>query len=268
MKSHYLPEHKSFIRYYEIYGEGEPILYLAGLSFSILGSMLSVATHPKMRHRRAILVDYLGSGFSDHPQNFDYTMESHARSIADVLDNESIKSVTVVGHSMGGTVGIMLALLRPDLVSNLIVGEGNVTSGGGVATRKIAANDKDKFVGEVYPALKKERHEAAIEGDVMSNRLNNLWATVDPAGLYGNSKALVEVSDELKDQFFQLSMPRTFIYGEKTLPEKAGDAGQDAPDPKELEAHGIQIGVVPNAGHGQMFDNLDGFVDVLTTALK
>jgi pimeloyl-ACP methyl ester carboxylesterase len=214
MKSLYLPDWNSFIRYYEISGEREPIVYLAGLSFSILGSMLSVATHPKMRSHSAILVDYLGSGFSDHPENFDYTMEEHARSVAAVLDNEDIKTATVVGHSMGGTVGIMLALARPDLVSNLIVGEGNVTSGGGTATRKISSHGKAKYVEEVFPALKKERHEAAIKGDSISNRLNNLWATVDPAGLYGNSKALVEMDDLLKNRFFQLSMPRTFIYGE------------------------------------------------------
>jgi pimeloyl-ACP methyl ester carboxylesterase len=266
VKSLYLPEWDAFIRYYEISGEGKPVVYLAGLSFSILGSMLPVATHSKLRGRRAILVDYLGSGFSDHPDSFDYTMENHALSVAAVLDNEGIESAALVGHSMGGTVGIMLALARPELVSNLIVGEGNVTSGGGAATRSISAHDRDKYADDVFPASVKERREAAIEGSG-GDLLLNLWATVDPAGIHGNSKALVEIDDSLKDRFFRLSVPRTFIYGEKSLPENAGGVGPDAPDPEELKAHGVRIGVVPNAGHGQMFDNLDGFVDVLVEAL-
>ncbi len=155
MKSLYLSEWDSFIRYYEISGEGRQVVYLAGLSFSILGSMLSVATHPKMRQHRALLVDYLGSGFSDHPENFSYTMEDHARTVASVLDHEGEKGAIVVGHSMGGTVGIMLALSRPDLVSNLIVGEGNVTSGGGAATRRIASHGETKYVRRYFQPYKK-----------------------------------------------------------------------------------------------------------------
>lgn len=267
LKSLYLPEWEAFIRYYDIPGEGGPIVYLAGLSFSVLGSMLSVATHPKMHGQRALLIDYFGSGFSDHPKHFDYSMENHAKTVAAILDNEDISHATLVGHSMGGTVGICLALARPDLVSNLIVGEGNVTSGGGAATRKIAAYNRQEYVKDIFPALTKDRRQSAIDGDPVSNRLNNLWATADPAGLHGNSVALVEVDNSLKDRFLDLPFPRTFIYGEWSLPENAGAVGPDAPDPNELEAGGVRIGIIGNAGHGQMFDNLDGFVDIVKEAI-
>ncbi len=58
-------------------------------------------------------------------------MENHAETVASILDHENIKSAIVVGHSMGGTVAIILAISRPDLVSKLIVGEGNIVPGGG-----------------------------------------------------------------------------------------------------------------------------------------
>jgi len=153
------------------------------------------------------------------------------------------------------------------LVSNLIVGEGNIVPGGGVASRKITSHGKTEFIEEIFPASQKERFQAAVEGDPLADRLNNLWATVDPVGLYGNCKALVEIDDALQEKFFKLPIPRTYIYGEKSLPENAGDIGSDVPNPDDLRAHGIQVGIVPNAGHGQMFDNLNGFVDVLTAAL-
>jgi pimeloyl-ACP methyl ester carboxylesterase len=63
-------------------------------------------------------------------------------------------------------------------------------------------------------------------------------------------------------------MRRTFIYGERSLPKRPEDATADAPDPRELQAHGVAVGVVPNAGHGLMLDNLDGFVDVLRQAIE
>ena len=123
MKSLYLSEWNAFIRYYEIAGGGETVVYIPALSFPAVANFLSVATHPKMPKHRAIFVDNLGSGFSDYSEIFSYSMEDHAQTVARILDHEGVKDATVVGHSMGGTVAIMLALSRPDLVSNLVVGE-------------------------------------------------------------------------------------------------------------------------------------------------
>jgi len=268
MKSLYLPEWNAFIRYFDISGDGETIIYLPALCFPAVVNFLSVATHPKMPKHRAILVDNLGSGSSDHSENFNYSMEDHARTVARILDHEGIKDATVVGHSMGGTIAIMLALSRPDLVSKLVVGEGNITPGGGEATRNIAPYSKTEYVEQVFPRSRKEWFQAAIEGDAMGILLSSVWSTANAASLHGNSKALVEIDPSFKEQFLELSILRTFIYGEKSLPENTGGAGADAPEPSELEAHGIQIGVVPNAGHLQMIENLDGFVDVLTNAIK
>jgi hypothetical protein len=64
-----------------------------------------------------------------------------------------------------------------------------------------------------------------------------------------------------------LKISHSFIYGEESLPQDSSEVGPDAPDPGVLKAHGINIAVVPNAGHAQMFENLNGFVDALTQAL-
>jgi pimeloyl-ACP methyl ester carboxylesterase len=67
----------------------------------VTASFFNVVTHPDMRSHRAILIDYLGSGFSDHPLDFDYSMDSHALCIAAVLDKVDCCNAAVVGHSMG-----------------------------------------------------------------------------------------------------------------------------------------------------------------------
>ena len=267
MKSLYLREWKAFIRYYDISGEGDTLVYLPALSFPAIANFLPVATHPKMPDHRAILIDNLGAGFSDHSESFGYTMEEHAQTVANILDHENIKSATVVGHSMGGTIAILLALSRPDLVSNLIVGEGNISPGGGAATRSIASHSKNEYVEKVFPNSRADRFQAAIDGDAMAVRICGLWSTVNATGLYWNSKALVELDPSIKERFLNLTIPCTFVYGEKSLPRNTGEVGPDAPEPRELEAHGIKIGIVPNAGHFQMFENLDGFVSALTKAL-
>ena len=268
MKSLYLPKWDAFIRYYDIAGNGETIVYLAALSFPAIANFLSVATHPAMPSHRGLLIDNLGAGTSDHPTSFGYTMEEHAESVANILDHENINNATIVGHSMGGTIAILLALSRPDLVSNLIVGEGNVTPGGGAGTSRIAAYSKQEFVEQIFPRMQSERRKAAINGDAGANRFNALWSTIHVEGLYGNAKALVELDPSIKERYLAMTIPRTFIYGEKSLPTNTGKILADAPDPDELKKHGIKIGVVPDAGHGQMFENLDGFVDVFSEALE
>ena len=268
MKSLYLPEWNAFIRYYDISGDGKTVIYLPALSFPAVANFLSVETHSKMPKSRAILVDYLGSGFSDHSENFSYSMEGHAQTIVSILDHEGVKDATIVGHSMGGTVAIMVALSRPDLVANLVVGEGNITPGGGEATRNIASYSKNEYVKKIFPRSLKQWFQAATEGDAKGALLTGLWSSANAGGLHGNSTALVELDSSLKKRFLELSIPCTFIYGEHSLPANTGEVGADAPEPSELEAHGIKIGVVPRAGHLQMFDNLDGYVETLTKAIN
>ena len=49
---------------------------------------------------------------------------------------------------------------------------------------------------------------------------------------------------------YQLKIPRTYIFGEKTLP---------APDEEILRSCDIAVPIVANAGHDMMSDNPDGF---------
>jgi pimeloyl-ACP methyl ester carboxylesterase len=267
MKSLYLPEWETFIRYHELPGKGTTLLYLPGLSFPSVEQFLSVVTHDDMAGYHSLLVDYIGSGFSDYSQDFDYSIENHARSIATVLDHEDIKECTVIGYSMGGTVGIKLAILRPDLVSKLIVAEANISPGGGEATRRITSYSEDEYVKEAHHTLLEEVRKAEKEGHPLAAFINAAWSKADPTGLYKSSSALVELEESFKYQFQQLSIPRTFVYGEDSLSKDSDKSQPDAPDPKELGQFGVQIAIVPNAGHAMMFDNLRGFVDVLKTAL-
>ncbi|MBC7814583.1 MAG: alpha/beta hydrolase [Burkholderiales bacterium] len=267
MKSLYLTVWQSFIRYYEVSGEGTTLVYLAGLGIPSLINFLPVLTHVDMGMHHSILVDYLGCGLSDHPAGFDYSIENHALAVAAVLDHENIKDCTIIGHSMGGTVGIMLAILRPDLVAKLIVAEANISPGGGSLSRQVASHSEAEWVNAAHHALLDGLRTAAIGGNSFAALASGTWRTVDPVGFYRGAAAMVQLEPALKEQFLKLSIPRTFVYGENSLPENTGGVQPDAPDPKELERHGINIAVVANAGHGMIFENLQGFVDVLKTAM-
>lgn len=263
MKSFYLENHNAFMRYLETPQAGSTVVYLPAISFSAAASFFDVVTHPDMPDHRALLIDYLGSGASDHVDGFDYSLASHAACIAALMDDAGCQSATVVGHSMGGSVAIQLAMTRPDLVGNLIVGEGNVTSGGGGLVKQIVAHDEASFVDGVFPQMQADIFESARNGDTIGIRRNNVWKHISAKGLYRNAQALNKVPDSMLDDFLALPMKRSFIYGENSYPATPEAVGPDTPSPDLLRSRGVGIKVVPGAGHGQMFDNLDGFAEIL-----
>ena len=268
MKSIYIPEWNTFIRYHEISGEGITQVYLPGLCMPSLEQFLSVVTHPDMAGHHSLLIDYIGSGWSDHSQEFDYSIENHAHSVAIILDNERVNDSIIVGYSMGGTVGIKLAIMRPDLVSNLIIAEANISPGGGDVTKRIASYSEEKYLDDAHRAFLEESRKAAIKGNKKAAFIHAAWSRCFPVGLYRSSVALVELDDAFEAQFKNMSISRTFIYGEKSLPKNRDEVRPDAPDPDELREFDIEILIVPKAGHAMMLDNLQGFVTILKQAVQ
>lgn len=259
----YLEDLDATIRWLDL-GKGEPILFLPGLSMPVGPGFTAVATAPALQGRRSILLDYLGSGQSDHPKTFDYALESHADTIIRVLDHLNIPNIDIVGHSMGGTVGIYLAMAHPERVNRLIVGEGNIDPGGGVMSLRVSKDGQDAFLNGGCARLLHDLRSKAAAGNAGADRLFAGWQHADPRGLFQNAKALVDLPDETFDRFAALPMPKWFVFGGDNL---NGQTTPDLPDRDRLERHGITPLFVPDAGHAMMLDNHAGFMAVLKTAL-
>lgn len=66
-------------------------------------------------------VDWRGSGQTDHPDAFLYTMKEHADDLAAFLDAMQLPSVYVLAHSMGTLIGQTLAFCAPGRVKKLLL---------------------------------------------------------------------------------------------------------------------------------------------------
>ena len=84
-----------------------------------------IAARPELAGRRSLFVDLPGHGISDRPEDFGYTLEDHADALAAALD-AAVSDAELVAHSMGGSVAIVLAHRRPELVSRLVLTEANL----------------------------------------------------------------------------------------------------------------------------------------------
>jgi pimeloyl-ACP methyl ester carboxylesterase len=104
--------------YYEVYGEGEPIVVMAGGLMSI--NTTAQITGPLSRNRQVIAIDLEGhgqTGLRDTPMSH----ERNGDDVAAVLRHLGIELADVAGYSHGADAAIWTAIRHPEMVRNLIV---------------------------------------------------------------------------------------------------------------------------------------------------
>jgi len=93
--------------YYEIYGEGEPLVLIHGSLYGYIDEFKTVL--PDLTERfKVIAVALRGHGKSEiGDQNFSYDL--FANDIVKILDNENINSASILGFSSGAITAIKIA---------------------------------------------------------------------------------------------------------------------------------------------------------------
>ena len=104
--------------YYEVHGEGPPLLLIPGLGASV--RMFSGVLGALAETRRVVTFDPRGGGRSGKP-DVPYSIGGMADDAAGLLDLLRIEKTTVVGYSMGGRIALSLALDHADLVDRLVL---------------------------------------------------------------------------------------------------------------------------------------------------
>ncbi len=70
---------------------------------------------------RVIVVDHIGCGLSDKPQDYDYTLHNHIENLAALLTNLSISSYSLIVHDSGGAIGMGVAAKTPEKIEKVVV---------------------------------------------------------------------------------------------------------------------------------------------------
>ncbi|MFH8804175.1 alpha/beta fold hydrolase [Streptomyces sp. NPDC017936] len=233
------------IRWTETPGAEPARVYVHGLGAASAAYHAHVAARPELAGRRSLFVDLPGHGISDRPEDFGYTLEEHADALAAALDAAGVTGAELIAHSMGGSVAIVLAHRRPDLVSRLVLTEANLDAfppeAAGSST--IGSYTEDDFVDG--------GHARVLE------QVGPLWAATmrlaDPRALHRSAVGLRRGSDPVMRELVTGlgTVERVYLQG-----ELSGElVGAD-----DLEAAGVRVVTVPAAGHNVMFDNPDAFV--------
>jgi pimeloyl-ACP methyl ester carboxylesterase len=103
--------------YYEIHGEGEPLILLHGAFATI--DMWGPFLEALAANHQVIAVEFQSHGHTADI-NRDFSYEAFASDVAGLMEHLGIAQADVIGYSLGGTTGLRLAMDRPDLVRKLV----------------------------------------------------------------------------------------------------------------------------------------------------
>ncbi len=104
--------------YYEVYGEGEPLVLLHGNSGSIKDYYQQIPVLSKQY--KVIAVDTRGQGKSKDTSKRDFTYKLFADDVKALADELKLDKINIVGWSDGGNTGLEFALKYPDRLNKLV----------------------------------------------------------------------------------------------------------------------------------------------------
>jgi pimeloyl-ACP methyl ester carboxylesterase len=186
----------------------------------------------------AVALDFVGFGGSGKPQEFPYTIESQAQVVVQIVQTLNIKKASIIGHSLGGMVGILLLEPLKDVISAFANLEGNLVLSDCGASKDVVQTSFEEFCAKGYAALKNQ------VGSESSKR--SAWINDTPDYVfYATSQAIVSSSaaGKLAPLFAAANCRRLFVYGE----HNKGKA--------QVVPNGIETYQINHSGHFMLLDN-------------
>lgn len=105
-----------------IAGDGAPVLLLHGSGPGVSAWANWRLTIPELaRHHRVVAPDIVGFGFTERPDDVDYSLRTWTAHAVGVLDALGIERAHVVGNSFGGSLALSLAIHHPERVDRLVL---------------------------------------------------------------------------------------------------------------------------------------------------
>jgi pimeloyl-ACP methyl ester carboxylesterase len=105
--------------YYEVYGEGKPLILLHGAFYTIemnWGQLIPELS----KTRKIIAIEFQGHGHSPYSDR-KLDIATLARDVEGVMDYLKIDTADVAGYSMGGSVAYQCAVQSPKRLSKLVI---------------------------------------------------------------------------------------------------------------------------------------------------
>jgi len=224
--------------YYEIYGQGKPLVLIHGGGSTIQTSFEKII--PLLTKNRQVIGVELQAHGRTNDRNADLTFEQDADDVATLLNNLSITKADFFGFSNGATTTLQIAIRHPHIVDKIILGSP-------LAKRQgmpdffwdfMQQANLENMPEQLKVAYKKVAPDA--NGlQVMHNR---------------DVKRMINFTDIPDEQIKSIRVPTLIINGDKDviLPEHALELFR--------QIRGCELAIIPG-GHGQYIGEVTTLTD-------
>lgn len=238
------------------------LLYIHGLGESGL-CFESLITDPRLQGWNHLVPDLPGYGktpWCDEPLG----LEDFASRLAELVAKLASGKLVVIGHSMGGVIGTLLAeqLAGTDAeLDGFVNVEGNISIGDCGFSAKAAGQSLDVWLDSGYGNLLEQIQ--AMDEPASINRAYGASAMLaDPRAFHRNSRELVQLSvtEELAPRMAALPGVQLFAYG---TPRGLASRSVELLAQYDIPSHGVV-----DTGHWFYLEQQDAFVASLLEFLE
>jgi 3-oxoadipate enol-lactonase len=249
--------------YYEIQGEGEPIIFGNGVFSNTLGWINQTPIFSK--EYQVILYDMRGQGQSEKPEG-QYSFDIHAEDQKALLDELGISKVHHVGISYGGELGLVFALKYPDMLKSLVAC--SAVSFVGPLLREMCLlwryacelGDPDLFY---YSTVPLNFGETFIqENAAILEQAKTRYTQLEYPPLVRLIDAFLML--DITDQLSQIEIPACVIAGEKDILKPAHPYSRLIHE----KLPNSEMNIVLDSGHAVTFEQPDDFNSIVLGFLR
>ena len=248
-----------FVRKLNTNAQRGTLLYIHGLGESRL-CFEHLPKTPELSGYSHLLVDLPGYGRSPW-QNQPLSLQEQSDHLATWLKENNEKDITLIGHSMGGVIGLLFAEKYPELLRAFINVDGNLSLEDCTYSKQAIEMGFEKFISGGFDEMrngffKQGLQDRALRGYYTSTKL------CDPRSYFKNSEELVEISktEQIAVRMSKLDIPVHFIAG---VPGGISKISHEL-----LQRAKIQTTNIEPSGHWPFIDRPQDFVAALSGILN
>jgi len=166
-------------------------------------------------HFRLLRMDNRGHGASDAPAG-DYTLDALAADTLAVMDAAGVATAAICGVSLGGMVGMTIALTAPERVTALVPACTSAAMDVAAWTARVELVRKEGMAGVADLSLGRFLTEGfRLARPEIANTLRNGLLSLDPVGYAGCAAAIRDMA--LIDRIGGIRVPTLVIGGTKDV---------------------------------------------------
>ncbi|MFD1560487.1 alpha/beta fold hydrolase [Paraburkholderia silviterrae] len=257
MNTFSIDERGNILRYLDLYsGEkaSEPLFYIHGLGCASSSDYPPVVTSDSYSKRRSFLVDLMGSGFSDKPQDGQYVSATQATVLSNFVLNQGFSNVNLFGHSAGAFIALKLAQQLPIQVGTLVLCEPGLTDYGVAMLSEITSQTEQQFVNGGFSQF---LMQLKAQGG------NDAWlgpfSVASPYAIYQWARSAIDDnSSNWLDDLARLNAIKGVILSDTATSDEIA----------KFEQAGCTVELVANAEHMVAYDNPDGLALAISNILN